>query len=1442
MPGMSEEKWEEFYEESSSAFYLHKLTLTEGHHFMKTLQRLFKQNNEVNLNNFMKELNNSKEEMNKAFTVAIKKLKSNIHNLPAVEKSIDGFMTNNKLRKNVSKCLFSTKIFKFMALNIERGDNTAEEQEEFLNKLKSALIDRYYDSREKSEDERVNSIINAVRHFREECKFLNTKNNFEERIQRFVIQFKIGFKNLEDLTKLTKEKYFKVEEFLVDKLKIELNKNLRKDNEFETNFMEKAKDLFGLRLSVDKYLNRLGGKLQKLEEGIEKLLRKLNKVNVLKDMLKNISKAKNKKEELNMLYEIEAYGNNEKNLNFEQFKEKIQYLYENWGMFYDAIEEENEKIKNIFKGSELLFIAYSLAKQFTLMFNEDGKPKIRVFKATESYMSEHAGMIGNVLGKRSVDVDVYVNIAEKIKMEIVEKCKNITVDDEEDKTELILNCKNYAETLLNDWMGYVSIDRNNAIFERPEEWALVFVDPIDEDGFRLADDTFMVVDMKKMPGMDLESGEWAELYTGALEHFDEHKFTLTETHCLFNVFLGEKMKKYLIKQEKMKEDNKFLSMLKELISDELKKSYAYQNEKNLKINTNSIKVTKADIQHCSLAVYLLKFTILHFDKTEKTFEEETEFLKNLGKKLNNLNQKIEKEDNEMDKKAKFIRMVVDNFDNFCSYRELEKTENKGNFKDHINELFNKNLNLEKFIKGAYEAVNQFEQKLNILSDNIKKEEFLLLMSELKNPSQLFSNISSTEQTDRNVRVLFVKLTGTYKIMLMFGIIRLLKIPILKIGILIMLKPNETINPKGPRANYIAKILQKLAFSVKNWRKQQKINKLEENTINKIQIIDSNPLNRTAILNILYCSSMKLDKLINVEGKIDMEELLKNQTNINVLEYAAKLNKVLGNYRFDKIHYKKIPEMIKEELKAHCDNARDEYCTKTTIEDLEKNWKNYCYLDKQNTEYEQPLSWKLNYVDSLQPDGFHLATFEMIGSKDLKNVPKILSNRLTEFMDNLIKLNPLHKMTYTETHHLITAINNVIEEENETLHSALNKIKIFELLENEIDEKKKENVKKLDDNETTLENEDDEKSPLLKKDTEKNASKYNYIEKNIWLKLSFKKCYQIVFAFEYLLNFYVHSIKPNETKMPRDELKIVENCNIVTKTFDDYENSESKATEIFTKLNEKYINFIDVIKSENKETLKKVNLFAKELEKVINNWDNLIEIDLFNENFINRTKNEFRYVLFEKAKFLVLNFLTILTSESNYEKQNSNIKEFPLQELIELTKVNLKVEEEGKAIKTITHTTEIEVDKQVQHKGNNALMSNDQKLVEKFSKFGVHFVQYCLAKRFLEAFNHDGHVRMASFTENEDKQNYGLKLYEMMERKVLDPKLKNFKGTFGRIHYSKIKNEMETQLYNECKNSKENNENCVAFLEEILQKWHGFCSIDTDKLEFERFEEFTTNIN
>lgn len=95
---------------------------------------------------------------------------------------------------------------------------------------------------------------------------------------------------MDDEKKQTEGAYIKVEEFLFNKLRDELNKPKRKDNPFETDRTEQIYEVLGLRLNLDKYLNRLGKKLEKFEKSMGNLIKKLNKVNPIREKLLDISK------------------------------------------------------------------------------------------------------------------------------------------------------------------------------------------------------------------------------------------------------------------------------------------------------------------------------------------------------------------------------------------------------------------------------------------------------------------------------------------------------------------------------------------------------------------------------------------------------------------------------------------------------------------------------------------------------------------------------------------------------------------------------------------------------------------------------------------------------------------------------------------------------------------------------------------------------------------------------------------------------------------------------------------------------------------------------------------------------------------------------------------------------------------------------------------------
>ncbi|CAK5079446.1 unnamed protein product [Meloidogyne enterolobii] len=114
----------------------------------------------------------------------------------------------------------------------------------------------------------------------------------------------------------------------------------------------------------------------------------------------------------------------------------------------------------------------------------------------------------------------------------------------------------------------------------------------------------------------------------------------------------------------------------------------------------------------------------------------------------------------------------------------------------------------------------------------------------------------------------------------------------------------------------------------------------------------------------------------------------------------------------------------------------------------------------------------------------------------------------------------------------------------------------------------------------------------------------------------------------------------------------------------------------------------------------------------------------------------------------------------------------------------------------------------------------------FKNSGHQFVGYCLSQRFLEAFKEDGKVNIKAFIDNNSRQKYAQKLAKLVKNNPLDI---NF--------YKSTKEVIKNYLDKKCDNKLSNfSKDCLSFIENIFQKWKGFCSIDIENLEFENFEE------
>nr|CAD2196920.1 unnamed protein product [Meloidogyne enterolobii] len=128
-----------------------------------------------------------------------------------------------------------------------------------------------------------------------------------------------------------------------------------------------------------------------------------------------------------------------------------------------------------------------------------------------------------------------------------------------------------------------------------------------------------------------------------------------------------------------------------------------------------------------------------------------------------------------------------------------------------------------------------------------------------------------------------------------------------------------------------------------------------------------------------------------------------------------------------------------------------------------------------------------------------------------------------------------------------------------------------------------------------------------------------------------------------------------------------------------------------------------------------------------------------------------------------------------------------------------------------------------------ILPESNEIKKKFENSGPLFVKYCLTKRIENSFNKDGTVKFSDFLSNGVGQEYGWELNR----------------SFGaKTYYENIQKQIKEELKNVCMNVEEVNlkNACKLFLEHELQYWHSFCSIDTEHLRFERFEEMNVVTN
>ncbi|CAK5118414.1 unnamed protein product [Meloidogyne enterolobii] len=132
-----------------------------------------------------------------------------------------------------------------------------------------------------------------------------------------------------------------------------------------------------------------------------------------------------------------------------------------------------------------------------------------------------------------------------------------------------------------------------------------------------------------------------------------------------------------------------------------------------------------------------------------------------------------------------------------------------------------------------------------------------------------------------------------------------------------------------------------------------------------------------------------------------------------------------------------------------------------------------------------------------------------------------------------------------------------------------------------------------------------------------------------------------------------------------------------------------------------------------------------------------------------------------------------------------------------------------------------------------ILPGSEEIKKKFENSGDLFVGYCLTKRIKNSFNKDGTVKSSQFLGDGVGQEYGWELKEVLGQKRID---------IG--HYENKQKQIKEKLKNVCMNVEEVNfkNKCELFLEHELQFWHSFCSIDTEHLRLEHFEEMNVVTN
>ncbi|CAK5081547.1 unnamed protein product [Meloidogyne enterolobii] len=434
-----------------------------------------------------------------------------------------------------------------------------------------------------------------------------------------------------------------------------------------------------------------------------------------------------------------------------------------------------------------------------------------------------------------------------------------------------------------------------------------------------------------------------------------------------------------------------------------------------------------------------------------------------------------------------------------------------------------------------------------------------------------------------------------------------------------------------------------------------------------------------------------------------------------------------------------------------------------LEKLKENWRNYCYIDKENIEFERPEEWAVNYKNEigLQNDGFRLAylgedndeLMSAINDKESGLTTKQKEEIFKEISNNFY----LHKVTFLEAHKMFNLFKfttkTTSETQNELAVQQTNSEIQLEYLQQPTEtssQKQKETyygikfeMKKIKaifenqgENKKVNENEEDGDEKALNAlnrqltDLKSVNSKYfQQFEGNIKLKTDWQKCLNFVILLKIVVKNHLKmkkkifekfekECKLNKLNVEKENKKIKKLYELVVKEKNEEKNPEklkNNLNKLFKEL-KKIIGQID-----NKNKLMEYFEELKSIEKKSEDKGRRVEIiEKMNSLVAGKHIEEFDERLENKYKFLLENWKKLFFGE---EKEKNIFYKQILPEI--------------KGIENY------------------------------FIDSGDLFVGYCLTKRIENSFNKDGTVKFSEFLSNGVGQEYGLELNEVLGQKRID---------------------------------------------------------------------------